>query len=143
MRRSSLKRQRQDRAIAKALEEFREDQPWCWLGCGRRATDVDEMARGGCRGVARYDRRCWFRVCNGCHLTADVMVISSPTTLCIKLALKQMFDEPFYDLRAVLDAKMLPATSQYVTEEEVAAELAVLEADPGIMRALAKTRGDH
>ena len=86
MRRVSKKRGRLNRAVASVRAEFREAFPFCmWPGCGLRATDLHELARGPARGKALSERAAWLHLCAAHHAECgDYSIGGLPTQLAVK-----------------------------------------------------------
>ena len=139
MRQLSKKRARQKRQADKEREKFRRDCPFCAL-CSCPMDDIHELTPGGARGVAYGERCTWLPACRTpCH--DRLQAFEDPYDLAGQLALKQLIDPDHYDRERVLEIKMWSPTA--VTDQEVAEARSVVEAIPGVMRAVYETRRER
>ena len=94
MRKLSLSRQREERAMKPLHNTFRIEFPRCWI-CNQEANDgIHEITSGGGRRRGRQHRAAWVRTCRLCH---DGLQDHRRWPIARQLALKALRDPAHYD----------------------------------------------
>lgn len=95
MRNNTPDRARLNRQVKAGRRSFLEKFTSCWH-CGRGPTVCDEMVSGmSDRKKGIQHRECWTALCSDCN--EHVLNGSAPWVLITKLALKWIYDRPFFD----------------------------------------------
>lgn len=116
LRTKSLKRQREERALEPALDEYRQLFPCCqYPGCRNAGECIHEITRGSSRWTGRQQRACILHLCGFHHLWSKPCVQSM--SLAAQCAIKQRADPEGYDLAEINRVRGRPQTA--LTQEEV------------------------